>query len=716
MTVNGDMSLVLGKRPSAPAADGVQEELAAADASAPSVHLRLGEAGPVAAAGTEAAPPAVEPSAPVSLRLGDVDRDGGRDPVPSPEPPVPEPPQDWAFSVKGWSAPEAEAPAEPAQAGRTPVPPAAPQPSVPSEAPAASNARSNAGDGAHKAPARLGDKLVDMGLISRDQLQVALLEKRNSSSMLGEILVDLGFITEQALAAVLAESSGFARFQPGEQLVDTELLKKLPKETAQRYRVFPVSVADSRTGGGKVRVAMADVYDVIALDLLKHHFGADTEIEPLVCGESDIQKAIDQYYGHELSIDGILRELEQAGTASEEEAVLQDDGGYTHPIVRLVDAILLDCVKQKASDVHFEPEGNFLRVRYRIDGEMMQVRTIHKAHWPAFSHRLKLMAGMNIADKLNPQDGRIGMTLGNQKIDFRVSSLPTVHGENLVLRILDKSSAIVPIESLGYSAENFALLTRMVKRPEGIIIVTGPTGSGKTTTLYAVMTYINSLNLNIMTLEDPVEYELSLIRQSQVREGTQLSFAEGIRTLLRQDPDVILVGEVRDSDTARMALRAAMTGHQVYTTLHTNDAAGAIPRLIDLGMRPSLMSGNIIGIVAQRLARKLCVECKRPRPATAEECRVLGADAAEPPTIYEAVGCPACRHTGYKGRIAIAEILPFNETIDEMIIRDEPLSAIKREAANHGFVPMQEDGLRKVLDGVLSLDSLMRVVDLTDRL
>ncbi|KJS37393.1 MAG: secretion system protein E [Rhodospirillaceae bacterium BRH_c57] len=558
---------------------------------------------------------------------------------------------------------------------------------------------------------RLGDKLVELGLISSDQLAVALQEKKSSPKMLGELLVDLGFITEQALSAMLAEASGFERFTPGATMVDAALLKILPKQVAQRYRVFPVS-----TENGVVRVAMADVYDVVGLDTLKRHFGVDAEIQPLVCGETDIQKAIDQYYGHELSIDGILRELEQAGATAEDLAALDQDKGYSHPVIRLVDAILLDAVKTKASDIHFEPEGNFLRVRYRIDGEMTQIRTIHKRHWAAFGHRLKLMAGMNIADKLNPQDGRISMNLGHQKIDFRVSSLPTVHGENLVLRILDKSSATVPLQALGFTPENFALLARMVKRPEGIIIVTGPTGSGKTTTLYSVMNYINSLQLNIMTLEDPVEYELSLIRQSQIREGTNMTFAEGIRTLLRQDPDVILIGEVRDADTAVMALRAAMTGHQVYTTLHTNDAAGAIPRLMDLGMRPSLMAGNIIGIVAQRLSRKLCEECKAPRPATPEECRILDVSPDDPPTIYEPVGCPTCRGSGHKGRIAVSEILPFNEAIDEMIGRDEPLSAIRREAMKYGFVPMVDDGVRKVLEGTMSIPALMKSVDVTNRL
>lgn len=560
--------------------------------------------------------------------------------------------------------------------------------------------------------ARIGDLLVQRGLISKDQLDVAFQEKGKSNKLLGELLVDLGFITEQALSAVLAESSGFQRFSPGSSVVEPEALALLPKEAAQRYRAFPVGF-DGKT----LRLAMADIYDVLAIDKVKRFFPAGTLVQPLVCSETDVQKAIDQYYGHELSIEGILKELEsgEAGEDEETEYVEQTEGGYLHPLVRLVNALLLDSIKSGASDVHFEPEGNFLRLRYRIDGEMTQIRTLHKRHWAAACHRIKLMGGMNIADRLNPQDGRFTLEIGNRKVDFRASSLPTIHGENVVLRILDKSQTLVTIDKMGYTPHNFALIKKMTQKPEGIIIVTGPTGSGKTTTLYAMMAYINSLDVNIMTLEDPVEYELSLIRQAQVREGSSLSFSEGIRTLMRQDPDVILVGEVRDSGTATMALRAAMTGHQVYTTLHTNDAAGCIPRLVDLGLKPSLMSGNIIGIMAQRLMRKLC-DCKEMKPATAEECKLLRADPANPPTIGHAKGCDNCRKTGYKGRLAASEILPFNDEIDELVLNEAPLSQIKKAAEKGGFVPMLEDAVTKVLEGKTSLDAAMKVVDFTDRM
>lgn len=567
--------------------------------------------------------------------------------------------------------------------------------------------------GAKPAPtARIGDLLVERGLISKDQLEVAFQEKAKSNKLLGELLVELGFITEQALSAVLAESSGFQRFVPGSTVVEAEALALLPKEAATRYRAFPVAF-DGKT----LRLAMADIYDVLAIDKVKRFFPAGTDVQPLVCSDTEVQKAIDQYYGHELSIEGILKELEslEAGEDEETEYVEQTEGGYLHPLVRLVNALLLDAIKSGASDVHFEPEGNFLRLRYRIDGEMTQIRTLHKRHWAAACHRIKLMGGMNIADRLNPQDGRFTLEIGNRKVDFRASSLPTIHGENVVLRILDKSQTLVTIDKLGYTEHNYGLIKKMTQKPEGVIIVTGPTGSGKTTTLYAIMAYINSLDTNIMTLEDPVEYELSLIRQAQVREGSSLSFSEGIRTLMRQDPDVILVGEVRDSGTATMALRAAMTGHQVYTTLHTNDAAGCIPRLIDLGLKPSLMSGNIIGIIAQRLVRKLCDSCKEMRPATPEECKLMRADPANPPTIGHPKGCDNCRKSGYKGRIAASEILPFNDQVDELVLADAPLSQIKKAAEKSGFVPMIEDAVTKVLEGRTSLEAAMKIVDFTDR-
>ncbi|HIJ63636.1 MAG TPA: Flp pilus assembly complex ATPase component TadA [Rhodospirillaceae bacterium] len=548
-----------------------------------------------------------------------------------------------------------------------------------------------------------------MGLISKDQLQVALYEKKRTNKLMGTLLVDLGFITEAALSAVLASSSGYEKFDLQGTVIEPELLKRIPKEVALRYRVLPVAME-----GNSMRLAMADIYDVLALDQTRKYAPAGCEILPLVSSEAEILQAIDQFYGYEFSIDGILRELETGKHDISASALAGE--GYVHPLVRLVNAIVLDAVKTGASDIHLEPEGAFVRLRYRIDGVMQQIRTFHKDHWPAISHRIKIVSGMNIADKLNPQDGRFGFSMGSRKIDFRVACLPTVHGENIVIRILDKSRAVISIDKLGLSESNRKLLHKLILRPEGIIIVTGPTGSGKTTTLYAVLSHINSLERNIMTLEDPVEYEVQLMRQGQVREGTGMNFADGVRAMLRQDPDVIFIGEVRDTATASMALRASMTGHQIYTTLHTNDAAGAIPRLHDLGLSHGLLSGNMIGVLAQRLVRKLCVECSTKRPATPEECAIMGLDAARPPEIGQSVGCPECRFTGYKGRLAVHEILPMNRVLDEMILSGASLVDVRNEAKKYGYIPIAEDGIAKILQGHISLESLGRAVDLTDRM
>jgi general secretion pathway protein E/type IV pilus assembly protein PilB len=741
--MGGDIgSLSAAAKPAAPA------PAPAAPRTAPSFQLGDMVGAAPAAAAAVAPPPAARPAP--SFQLGEMV--GDVTPTSAPPAPAAAPPSASGFQLGGLigeelpSAPPTPPPApssfqlgaELAPAAPVPPPAPPPQPPPPPQAqtqphPQAQSMPPPAGGGGGPPPggggggggpppgggggappgggmARIGDKLVDMGLISKDQLHVALFEKKRTNKMIGQTLIDLGFITEQALSAVLAQSSGFERFDPKSTVVDPDLIKKFPKEVAARYRVFPVAI-----DGQQARLAMADIYDVLALDQARRYFPPGVEISPLVCGETEINEAIDQYFGYELSIDGILRELE-TGKHDTSTAAISSDAGYVHPLVRLVNALVLDAVKVGASDIHFEPEGMFLRLRYRIDGVMTQVRTIHKDHWPAVSHRLKIVSGMNIADKLNPQDGRFSITLGNRKVDFRVAAMPTSHGENIVLRILDKSKSLLGIPQLGLSENNETLLLKLLKRPEGIIIVTGPTGSGKTTTLYGILAHINSLDVNIMTLEDPVEYELPLIRQAQVREGTGMNFADGVRALLRQDPDIIFIGEVRDKDTATMALRASMTGHQVFTTLHTNDAAGALPRLGDLGLDATLMAGNIIGILAQRLSRRLCQVCREIKPASVEECRILGADPDNPPKIGHAKGCEACRHTGYKGRLALHEILPMNKELDEMVIEGASMNMIRQAAHKYGFIPMADDGIGKVLKGLISVEELIGTVDVTDRL
>ncbi len=585
---------------------------------------------------------------------------------------------------------------------------AAPTPNTPPPVPTATGSGPG-GNAPGKPKMRLGERLISLGMISDDQLRIALQEQKSSKKLLGAILSEMGFVTEAALTDVMAETAGAQRFDPQNAVLDTALIRTIPKDVAIRQKVLAVELEDDT-----LKLAMADVYNVIALDQARRYFPRNVRIIPVFCAESEILELIDQYYDYEMSIDGILHEIE-TGIRDKTVTLSGEQDGYTNPTVRLVNAVLVDAIKQGASDIHFEPEGNFLRLRYRIDGVLQQIRSFHNDYWAAIAVRIKIMSGMNIAETRHPQDGRIAYTVTGREVDFRVATQPTVHGENIVMRLLDKDKSLVPLEDLGFSEHATGVLKRIIKRPEGIIIVTGPTGSGKTTTLYSVLSYINSLDVNIMTLEDPVEYQLPLIRQSNVREGT-MDFISGIKSLMRQDPDIIFVGEVRDKDTAMMSIRAALTGHQVYTTLHTNDALGAIPRLIDIGVPPHMLAGSLIGIQAQRLARKLCVHCKKPRRATAEECHILGREEEDAPMLHEAVGCPRCNNKGYKGRVAICEILPLDREMDELIARSATRKQLMEYALENGFVRMIDDGIDKVIQGIIDLPELISTIDMTERL
>lgn len=555
---------------------------------------------------------------------------------------------------------------------------------------------------------RMGDQLVTMGLITPDQLNVALQEKKISGKMIGEVLVELGFIDADTLSNFLAQSSGFTVFDPKTTIIDGEALTLIDKKIAQKNLVLPFSIIE-----GELLVAMADPYDVVALDILKKHIPKGLKVKQLVTTSHVLSDAIDAAYGYASSVNAILKELEgQDPDELEDVAGLSEDEAYSHPLVRLVNALVFEAVKSGSSDLHFEPEENFIRLRYRLDGVLSTVQILHRQHWSGISQRLKLMASLNIADKLAPQDGRIQMNVGGRDIDFRVSSLPTVHGENIVMRVLDKQSSIMPLSDLGFSETNLKLISKAQKRPEGIIIVTGPTGSGKTTSLYSMLNEINSVDVNIQTLEDPVEYSLPMIRQTQIREGI-LDFAEGIRAMLRQDPDIIFIGEIRDKITAEMALQAAMTGHQVYTTLHTNDSFGALPRLFDLGMVPGMVAGNIISVFAQRLARTLCPHCKEPHKPTDEEWQLLGTgDVSE---IFEAKqgGCDQCAGQGYKGRVALAEILSFDDDMDEIVARGGTKSDLKEMAISKGFKNLKDDAMLKILEGRTTFEAVSKVVDIT---
>ncbi len=549
----------------------------------------------------------------------------------------------------------------------------------------------------------LAASFLEKGILSLDQVDVALKEQCLQGISFEDCLLSLGFMSEAALAEALSSTSGYERINLKQVLFDPSLKELVPREVAELYSLLPLSLE-----GGVLRVALADIYDVHALDFLHQKLPVGGKVEPLIALESDLLEAIDLYYGYDLSIQSLLREVE--ATASQ--AVVRDDA--INPTIRLVNAIVMDAIKLRASDIHFEPEGAFMRLRYRIDGILSQVCTLHSSYWPAICVRLKVMAEMNIAESRRPQNGRMTFYVGPREIDLRVASHPTIHGENIVVRILDKSRSLLSLDALGYSEEVISHIKEALERPMGVFIITGPTGCGKTTSLYSMLNYMSTHSLNIMTLEEPVEYQLPLIRQSEVRDGTGIDFSEGVRSILRQDPDIILIGEVRDSPTAQMALRASMTGHQVFSTLHTNDALGAIHRLVDLGLSHVMLAGNLTAIVAQRLVRRLCPHCKTKRTMSPIETTLLKLE--NPTSLWIPHGCKTCRETGYQGRLAIAEILRFDEEMNELLIGMAPRSVLKGKALEKGHIPLAQDARNRILQGDTSLQEVMRIVDLREDL
>ena len=563
----------------------------------------------------------------------------------------------------------------------------------------------------HRRKLRIGELMVQQGLLSQDQLRIALIEQDKNDMPLGRQLVLLGFVTEAMVRDLVASTIGQDSIDLTTVIADEDALGLVSEEFSRRYRLLPVSY---ESHAHKMVVAMADVFNVVALDQLRAMLGEDIQIKPVLAAEAQLEEFIDRFYGYELSVDGILHEIETGEI--DYQSLAAGGSEYTQPVVRLVGALLINAVKLGVSDIHFEPEHAFLRIRYRIDGVLHQVRSLHKSHWAGIAVRLKVISGMDIAETRAPQDGRININLCGRQIDFRVSTHPTIHGENIVLRVLDREKSIVPLNNMGLRESTLAELNRMMARPEGILVVTGPTGSGKTTTLYSLLSHQNTNEVNIMTLEDPVEYPVTMMRQTSISEVSKIDFANGIRSIMRQDPDIILVGEIRDVDTATMAFRAAMTGHQVFSTLHTNSALGTFPRLLDIGVTPDIMAGNIIGVVAQRLVRILCNRCKEAYIPDADERKTLGMKADDNSTVYKKVGCEHCHHTGYRGRMAIIELLRIDSEMDALIARRSPLDELRKLALSKGFETLADDGVRRILEGYTSLEEVMRVIDLTSRL
>ena len=556
---------------------------------------------------------------------------------------------------------------------------------------------------------RLGEQLVQLGLITQDQLRIGMMEQEASGFQLGRQLVRLGFVTEGVIRDLLAHTIGQESIDLGSVIADDEAIKLVPEEFARRHRILPIAYeVDTRL----LTVAITDLFNVVAIDQLRALLDGQVEVNTVLAGEAQLEDYIDHFYGFELSVDGILSEIETGEI--DYQSLQAGSGEYTQPVVRLVGSLLLDAVKRRASDIHFEPEHAFLRIRYRIDGVLEQIRSLHKTYWPGVAVRLKIISGMNIAETRAPQDGRLSLSLQGRPIDFRVATQPTIHGENIVLRVLDRERSIIPFERLGVPESTLSTLKSMLTRPEGILVITGPTGSGKTTTLYSLLSYINDEAINIMTLEDPVEYPVNLMRQTSVHEAIKMDFANGIRSIMRQDPDVILVGEIRDRDTAEMAFRAAMTGHQVFTTLHTNSALGTFPRLMDIGISPEIMAGNIIGVIAQRLVRLLCPHCKTAYAPDETERKILRMAAGDTTEIFRAIGCKQCNFKGYKNRFALMELLRIDADIDHLIASRASARDLKNAAREKDFNTLAIDGIRRVLDGTTTLAEVSRVIDLSD--
>ena len=528
----------------------------------------------------------------------------------------------------------------------------------------------------------LGEQLLRRRLISPDQLRIALLEQQQKQRPLGWLLAELGFADEAGVQDVVAEQLACQRFDPVQHRPSPQALALLAEEEARRQYLLPLAV-DAATQ--TFLLAMAQPFDPHARALCDSICPGGMRCEVLLAGAGEIEQAISQHYPSRLDIDTLLDEC-----GSKPTGMAQAHG--EPPAVRLVAALLADAVRQGASDLHFSPERACLRIRYRIDGMLLTIRLLHLALWPMLAGRLKILAGMNIAENRLAQDGHFSQSLLGRVVDFRVSCQPTLHGENFVLRILDRQRGILPLTALQLPARQLTQLRQMLRRPSGLLLVTGPTGSGKTSTLYALLKELNHDGIHIMTLEDPVEYQLPLLRQVSLTDNAKASFADGVRALLRQDPDVILIGEIRDAETARMALRAALTGHLVFATLHAGSALSAFSRLHELGVERQQLQGNLIGIVAQRLFRTPCA------------CQLE----------HAADGCALCHHSGYRGRRALLEILHVTPALDLLLTAAAGLPELLTAAREHGFVPLAEAARAEVARGGTTPSEMARIVDLTD--
>lgn len=554
---------------------------------------------------------------------------------------------------------------------------------------------------------KLDDKLVESGAITLTQLEETLKIQKDTDKKIGEILVELGIVTERQILETLESQLGISHVYLGEQQLSRDIVQSISEDLIRRHKIFPYKVEENN-----IYLAMADPLDFMAIDDVVLSTGKN--VIPSIAFNSDIEATIGRYFGfsQEISaaIDNLESEVDYLSNLSFEINTLTSDDDA--PVIAAVNGIINQGVNVGASDIHIEPSEDNLKIRFRIDGLLQEAFNLPRKIQPPLVSRIKIMSDMDIAEKRLPQDGRFQINTGTKKIDLRVSSLPTIFGEKLVLRILDKEHKAIHISQLGFTLKHLDRLNQLLRFTHGMILVTGPTGSGKTTTLYAALNQIQDSAKNIVTIEDPVEYILSGINQVQTNVKTGMTFAAGLRSVLRQDPDVIMVGEIRDRETAEISVRAATTGHLVFSTLHTNDAASALTRLIDMGVEPFLVASSVIGVVAQRLVRRVCPRCSREYHPLIDspEMLFLGSKYSnEKIVLTKGIGCTYCNQSGYKGRIAIQEILKITSEERRLILNKADTETIREKAMEKGMISIKEDGISKALEGVTTIQEIMRV-------
>ncbi|MDA8164698.1 MAG: ATPase, T2SS/T4P/T4SS family [Desulfobacteraceae bacterium] len=533
---------------------------------------------------------------------------------------------------------------------------------------------------------KFGDILVEGGLITATQLDQALTFGRERELKLGQALRELGFVNEMAVARTIAKQLGMPFVDFDKIVIDPEVAATLPETVARKYKVIVLGRKP-----GETLIAFADPLDIFAFDEVRRY--VRDKIVPCVGAESKIATAINRLYGRE----------------SLPVAAAEEEGSDDSAAVAAINNLILQAARQLASDIHIEPSEEGTRVRFRVDGLLRQAKEFPAELHPSLVSRVKILSQLDIGERRKPQDGRFEIPVGGRSLDIRVSILPVTGGEKVVMRLLDKAKIRIDVQDLGFEKEQAQLFLECIGRPHEIILVTGPTGSGKTTTLYAALNHINSVHRNIVTVEDPVEYELAGVNQVQVNRKADLTFASALRSILRQDPDVIMIGEIRDAETAEIAVQSALTGHLVLSTLHTNDACSAVTRLIDMGIPPFLIASGLGLVVGQRLVRLLCQECRQPYSAPPTLQEELGLEPLSGATFYRAGGCPACDQTGYKGRAAIYELLPITRTLEPLIVNRASSFELFREAQQEGFISMRQAGIRKVLAGLTTVDEILRV-------